>query len=202
MLSEEQSTFYDPAFPLTWVVDPVDGTTNYARGLPVWGVSIGLLHAGAPVVGVVNFPMTGECFTAAQGMGAYRSGVRITTSAAADAGNEQMIMKCTRTDRLYELTTPLKARIIGSAAYHICKVADGTGLACIEASPKVWDLAAAHLILTEAGGTACGAQGEAIFPLPPRQRDYLGYAMPIFAAANVALRQHLNDHVKPRQPKG
>ncbi len=78
-------------------------------------------------------------------------------------------------------------------------MADGTGLACIEATPKVWDLAAAHLILTEAGGFAQDAQGKALFPLAAERRDYLGFPMPIFATANPLVRQHLLENVKPRQ---
>ena len=105
--------------------------------------------------------------------------------------DEQFLMNCTRTDRLFQLATPLKSRIMGSAAYHICKVADGTALAGIEASPKVWDLAAAWLIVKEAGGAIMAVSGEAIFPLPAERRDYRTRSFVTLTAANPAIMQHL-----------
>ncbi|MBK8049227.1 MAG: hypothetical protein IPK16_20175 [Anaerolineales bacterium] len=70
ILSEEQATAYDPAIAFTWVVDPIDGTTNFARGVPLWGVSIALLWHGDPVVGVLNFPLVNELYSAIKGSGA------------------------------------------------------------------------------------------------------------------------------------
>ncbi|MCB0148782.1 MAG: inositol monophosphatase, partial [Caldilineaceae bacterium] len=142
VLSEEQTTSYDPGADFTWVIDPVDGTTNFARGMPVWGVSVALLQHGQPVAGVVDFPMVQERFTTAAGAGAWRNGERIYTANNDLADDELLMMRCTRTDKLFDVRLPLKARIYGSAAYHLCKVADGSALAGIEATPKVWDLAA------------------------------------------------------------
>jgi myo-inositol-1(or 4)-monophosphatase len=191
VLSEEQSTLYDGVNEFTWIVDPLDGTTNFARGLPIWGVSIGLLQHGAPIVGVVDFPLIGECFWAIAGEGAWRSEDRITTSAELHPNDEHFLMKCTRTERIFVVSTPLKSRVMGSAAYHLCKIADGTALAGIEATPKVWDLAAAYLILVEAGGSIVTASGETIFPLPAEKRDYRVRAYTTFAAGNASLLAHL-----------
>jgi myo-inositol-1(or 4)-monophosphatase len=191
ILSEEQSTIYDPAFAFTWIVDPLDGTTNFANGIPIWGVSIALLHQGHPVAGVIDFPLLGEQYQALLGGGATRGIERLATSTVSAADDEHFLMKCTRTDRLYQLATPLKSRIMGSAAYHICKVADGSALGGIEASPKVWDLAAAWLVLTEAGGKIVCASGEGIFPLAAERRDYLTRSYVTFSAANPAILDHL-----------
>jgi myo-inositol-1(or 4)-monophosphatase len=190
-LSEEQSTVYDPADEFTWVVDPVDGTTNFAHGMPIWGVSIALLHCGRPVVGVLDFPLLHERYAAVLGRGATRSDVPITASPVTEADDEQLIMKCTRTDKLYNLRTPLKSRIMGSAAYHLCKVADGTALAGIETTPKVWDLAAAYLIVTEAGGTVLAADGDSIFPLQAHRYDYKDHSITTLSAANAPILAHL-----------
>lgn len=198
ILSEEQSTVYDPADEFTWVVDPLDGTTNFANGIPIWGVSIALLHYGQPVVGVLDFPLLCEQYQALLGGGATRGIERLATSGATIADDEQFLMKCTRTDRLFQLATPLKSRIMGSAAYHICKVADGSALAGIEASPKVWDLAAAYLILMEAGGVMESAAGETIFPLAAERRDYLTRSFITFSAANLPLLEHLRVAAKAR----
>uniref|UniRef100_A0A7C1FGM0 inositol-phosphate phosphatase n=1 Tax=Caldilinea aerophila TaxID=133453 RepID=A0A7C1FGM0_9CHLR len=189
VLSEEQITAYDADAEFTWIVDPIDGTTNFARGLPVWGVSVALLHYGRPVVGVVDFPLLHERFTAIAGGGAQRNEEPIQTFDGDVADDQQLLMKCTRTDRRLHLHTKLKSRICGSAAYHLCKVADGAALIAVEATPKVWDLAAAWLIVVEAGGLVTTWRQEPVFPLAAVSREYVGADTPIFAAANPAILQ-------------
>jgi myo-inositol-1(or 4)-monophosphatase len=187
VLSEEQITAYDAGAEFTWVIDPIDGTTNFARGLPIWGVSVALLHDGQPVAGVVDFPLMQERFTAAAGAGAWRSGEPIQTYDGETADDQQLLMKCTRTGKRLQMRTKLKSRICGSAAYHLCKVADGTALIGVEATPKVWDLAAAWLIVVEAGGVITTWQQEPIFPLAAVSKEYVAAATPVFAAANPAI---------------
>jgi myo-inositol-1(or 4)-monophosphatase len=199
VLSEERTTAYDAGAEYTWVIDPVDGTTNYARGLPVWGVSVALLHNGVPIVGVVDFPLLGERFAATLGRGATCNGEAIATATAEQVDDQNFLMKCTRTDNLFEIRSPLKSRIMGSAAYHVCKVADGSALAGIEATPKVWDLAAAYLIVAEAGGLLTRSNGEAIFPLPAHSMEYAKIISPIFVAANTAMLNYLHQCVEPRR---
>lgn len=199
ILSEEQSTIYDPAYEYTWVVDPVDGTTNFTHGMPIWGVSIALLRCGQPVVGVLDFPSLREQFQAVVGEGTWRAGERITSSPLTEVDDQQLIMKCTRTDRLFQMRTPLKSRIMGSAAYHLCKVADGTALAGVETTPKVWDLAAAYLIVHEAGGVLVAADGEPIFPLAAELRDYKTRSVTTLCAANPAILQHLKSTMAVRE---
>ncbi len=198
VLSEEQTTSYDAGAEFTWVIDPIDGTTNFARGLPVWGVSIALLQHGQPVVGVVDFPLVQEQFAAVAGAGAWRSGAAIHTYTGDTIGDEQLLMKCTRTDRFLQINTKLKVRICGSAAYHLCKVADGTALAGIEATPKLWDFAAAWLIMIEAGGVMTDWQQRPLFPLPAISQEYGAAPTPVFVAANPAIMQQLLDSVTVR----
>lgn len=199
ILSEEQTTVYDPAYEFTWVVDPLDGTTNFTQGLPIWGVSIALLHNGAPVAAALEFPLLRERYTAVAGLGAYCNGKRIAVSPMQEPDDENFLMKCTRTDRTYHLRTPLKARIMGAAAYHIVKVADGTALAGIELSPKVWDLAAAWLILIEAGGVIEAADGSRIFPLAAERRECRSLSITTFSAANAGQMKHLRAAATPRE---
>ncbi len=194
ILSEESQTVYDPAASYTWIVDPLDGTTNYARGLSIWGVSLVLVQGGTPSVGVLAFPLLREVFAAADGLGSTRNGHPIQTSPLTTPDDTQLINTCTRTAGAYIVRTPLKVRSLGSAAYHIAKVADGTALAAIEAAPKIWDLAAALLILDEAGGVYTPLDDQPkTFPLAPERHDFLSHAMPMLAAANgsvlAAVRQ-------------
>jgi myo-inositol-1(or 4)-monophosphatase len=188
VLSEEDSTIYDSRTEFTWIVDPLDGTTNYARGLPIWGVSLGLLEGGNPVAGVLAFPLLRETFAATLGGGATRNGVPLTTAPLQAPDDEHFMALCSRTGGRYRITTPLKPRILGSAAYHLAKVADGSLVAAIEATPKVWDIAAALLVLEEAGGVAKSlSQITPIFPLPPGVRDYRDTSFSLLAGANLAL---------------
>lgn len=197
ILSEEQATIYDPAFRRTWVIDPVDGTTNFARGLAVWGVSIALLVEGTPVVGVVRFPLLQELFAAAAGRGATRNGEPIRSSDDLVMDDQHLFLECTRTRRRYVVDLPLKSRMLGSAAYHICKVADGSVLAGSEATPKVWDIAAAELVLAEAGGLMRATDGQNIFPLERARREYRSHNWPILYAGNSTLLQMVEAGLRP-----
>jgi myo-inositol-1(or 4)-monophosphatase len=197
ILSEEQATIYDPLLRRTWVIDPIDGTTNFARGLLVWGVSIALLVDGVPVAGVVRFPMMNELFVATLGGGATRNGETIHSADNEFLDDSHLFMECTRTRRRYVVNLPLKSRMMGSAAYHLCKVADGSVLGGSEATPMVWDIAAAGLILSEAGGHMRSADGRAIFPLAAQRMDYRSQAWPILYAANEGLLRLVLAGVRP-----
>lgn len=196
VLSEEQDTLYDPAHRFTWVVDPIDGTTNFARGLPIWGISIALMFDGFPIVGVLDFPLLHETFSAAYELGAANQRDAIHTAATKIPDDESFALICTRTQKHVRMNTPLKARILGAAAYHLAKVADGTGLAAVESSPKIWDLAAAYVILREAGGLLESFDGEPVFPVPPHRQDYGEKPMPIIAAANAGIMGHMHSALR------
>jgi myo-inositol-1(or 4)-monophosphatase len=143
------------------------------------------LEWGIPVVGVVGLPSLHEVFSATKDGGASLNSLPISTAPERSIDNQHFIMCCTRTGRRYRLMTPLKQRILGSAAYHLLKVADGSALAAIEATPKLWDLAAALLILAEAGGKLQPlGSGVPPFPVPPVVRDYRTVSFPLLAAAN------------------
>ncbi len=198
ILSEEGNTRYDPDIEYTWVVDPVDGTTNFARGLPLWGISVALLQWGDPLVGVLSFPLLGLTYTAQRHAGAQCNGFPLQTDASGQADDQHFIMCCTRTPRRYRVTTPLKKRMLGSAAYHIALVAEGVARAGIEATPKLWDVAAGLLVLAEAGGAyQLLQQSEPLFPLPAQPRDFRTYSLPILTAAN---RSTLNTVLAQIQP--
>ncbi len=188
VLSEEQATLFDPAIQRTWVIDPIDGTTNFARGIPTWGISIAVVEGLRPVVAVLDFPMLAERFVATLGGGAQCNGRPIHTSAGEPLDDAHIFMECSRTRKRSSFALPFKSRMLGSAAYHICKVADGSAIAGSEATPKVWDLAAAALILDEAGGVMATVGGESVFPLVELAADYkyLPYAV-LYAADEAAL---------------
>ena len=198
ILSEEQITCYDPAPRYTWVIDPIDGTTNYARGLPLWGISVALLEHGSPVVGVIDFPAMHERFSAVRHGSAMRNGKVIQTDSHAELDNTHLLTQCSRTQRRYRVDVPLKRRLLGSVTVHLTRVAAGSALAAIEATPKVWDLAAAALVLEEAGGVLSLISGDQPFPLDDAPLDYANKSLPTIAAANQSVLSQMRAGVSTR----
>lgn len=197
ILSEEAATIYDPDVNYTWVIDPIDGTTNFARGLSVWGVSIGLLERGRPLLGALSFPRLDEHYSAAAGRGATCNGDPLKVDVEAPLGEQEIFTLCTRSRTRFEITTPLKARMLGSAAYHLLAVATGASRAALEGTPKVWDMAAAYLVVHEAGGTIAHLEGDPIFPLNPEKMDYARISRPVLAASSPELFRTMQDCIKP-----
>ena len=197
ILSEEGDTTYDPTVEYTWVIDPLDGTTNFARGFPIWGVSIALLQTGAPVVAVVDFPLLREVYRATAGGGAFCNDEALETDQAAGIDNQHIFTQCTRTRRRLRIQSPLKARMLGSAAYHLLAMARGSSLVAVESTPKVWDLAGAVLVAQEAGGVVEGLDGSALFPLPAQAMDYAAISRPTLAAANRQVWDEFRVSVSP-----
>jgi myo-inositol-1(or 4)-monophosphatase len=199
ILSEELHTAYDAHAEFTWVIDPLDGTTNFARGLPIWGVSIALLYFGLPIIGLLDFISLHERYSAIAGNGSTLNNNPIRTAEERALDDQHFLMLCTRTPRRYNIDVPLKPRILGSAAYHIASVANGSALAAIEATPKVWDIAAALLILTEAGGCYRTLEGpKEIFPLNAETSQYESISFPLLAAANKSIMSELEPKIARR----
>ena len=164
-----------------WILDPIDGTVNYAYGLGGFCVSLGLLHAGRPVAGWVLDPLRDELFAAIAGGGASLNGARLATlPAAVDAADEAMpvggssglIHRAGGDPAL--LAAVGKLRILGSQAMHLCHVAAGRMRAALNPEAKLWDDAAGALIVTEAGGRYGGLDGRAVFPLGPDDPAWSG----------------------------
>ena len=144
-----------------WIADPLDGTTNYAHHIPVFGVSLALFHDNQVQVGAVYDPLLDEMYSAERGRGAFLNGKPIHVSsirvfADAVAGSEfardQKLRG--RTAKLFGkiLGRVMSARALGSAALSLCYIAAGRLDAYFHLSLSPWDVAAAALIVEEAGG--------------------------------------------------
>ena len=166
-----------------WVTDPLDGTANYAARCPIFAVAIGLLHNGTPVLGVVFDPNTDRMFSAVKGGGAMLNGnsIRVNNREKLDPiglfgfGSPVLetlhpfIQKCG------------KGRSLGSAALHICSVATGYFDGSLDFYTKLWDIAAAAVILEEAGGRMTHPSGAPLFPLSSDSSAYQGHNVPFLA---------------------
>jgi myo-inositol-1(or 4)-monophosphatase len=144
-----------------WYVDPLDGTTNFSHGLPLFGTSIGLWANELPVMGVITAPALGWVFYGADGLGAYRGEEPISVSQVTDLQRSLLVtgfpyVRGVGTDNFPEFTTFMRAsqgvRRLGSAALDLCFVACGWLDGFWERHIKAWDLVAGAAIVRAAGG--------------------------------------------------
>ena len=178
--------------PALWVIDPIDGTTNFSLGLHYWGVLIARLVNGWPETGVMYFPLINELYTAQRGEGAFFNGKRLQIQSPNPYQMATFFSCCSHTHRRYQVRVPYKTRILGSAGYSMCCVARGVALISFEATPKVWDIAAGWLLVSEAGGTVETLDGSQPFPLRPGI-EYASQSYPTLSAATpeIAARARL-----------
>lgn len=198
IMSEEASLIYHGT-EYTWVIDPLDGTTNFSDGLPIWGISIALLHQGRPALALLDFPLLNQRYTALRQQGAWLNGRRLRVNPAGALHKNQLIATDSRAGRYLEIRLPPKSRILGSAAYELAAVAAGAVIASLQIRPKVWDVAAAWLIGQEAGATvATWLDGPVLFPLQPGS-DYKDRDFPTLFAADSLLWGQIKtaSHLRP-----
>jgi myo-inositol-1(or 4)-monophosphatase len=160
-----------------WFVDPLDGTVNYAHGIPIFTVSIGYAHDGVVTLGVVYDPMRDELFAAERGKGAHLNGHRLQVSKATELQRSLVVTgfpydtwSSPRNNLVYfsRFTKVSQGvRRLGSAALDLCYVAAGRVEGYWEVSIKPWDVAAGGLIATEAGAIVTNLDGKADYIVPP-----------------------------------
>ncbi len=148
----------------TWVVDPLDGTTNFVHGLPLYAVSIALAEEDEPLLGVVYLPSLDILYSAVKGGGALRNGKPLHPSSAAELSESVVATgfpydKATSLDNNLVFINALLPQIqglrrLGAAAYDICLVAEGGYDAYWELKVKIWDVLAGICIAREAGARA------------------------------------------------
>lgn len=155
--------------PYKWLVDPLDGTTNFSHGFPFFCVSIAFEERGKVTVGVVYDPMMDEIFTAEEGQGAFLNGERIRVSAT-DSLDRSLLatgfpydLRSSNENNIDHFTSfSIKAQAIrraGSAALDLCYTASGRFDGYWEMKLRPWDVAAGALIAAEAGGKLTDFRG-------------------------------------------
>jgi myo-inositol-1(or 4)-monophosphatase len=133
-----------------WILDPIDGTSNFAHGIPYWGPSLAYWRRGLPLLGLVYFPALGTLFKAWRGGGAWQDRARIRTSDAREYTSLTTVALHSRTHYTHHLQLRAKVRVLGSIIGNMCFTASGTFVAA-HGRGRLWDLAAGLLILEEAG---------------------------------------------------
>lgn len=155
-----------------WVIDPIDGTKNFVRGVPVWASLIALLKDGVPVVGVVSAPALNRRWWAGKGLGAFAStgdgpARKLAVSGVADLGSASLSFSSLSgwadlglRDRFIELTDAVwRVRGYGDF-FNYCLVAEGAVDIAAEPEVKLWDLAPLDILVREAGGTFTNLDGQ------------------------------------------
>ncbi len=158
----EEGSGVEANSPCTWIVDPLDGTTNYAHGLPLFSISIALAIEGKTVFGLVLNPVTRELFMASEGQGATLNGRSISVSRATDLSDSLVVtgfpygLKSMMDELMERFSRVLPqvqgVRRLGSAALDLCYVACGRFDGFWEQNLAPWDTAAGECIVREAGG--------------------------------------------------
>jgi myo-inositol-1(or 4)-monophosphatase len=186
-LAEERGRVEQSSSPYLWIIDPLDGTTNFAHGYPAYCVSIGLEYRGRCVLGVVFDPSRDDLFTAADGCGAqlnsrpiHVSDTMTLNSSLLVTGFAYDIRESPRNNLDHFARFALKAqgmRRTGSAALDLCYVAAGRFDGFWEVRLNPWDMAAGAVIVQEAGG---------------RLTDFLGNDLSIYGQELVASNGHIH----------
>lgn len=169
-LLTEESGGFDGDDEHMWIIDPLDGTVNYAHGIPIYSVSIAYAHKGRVTLGVVHDPAKDECFSAERGAGAFLNEKPIRVSNQADLSQSLLV-----TGFHYDIRTNVEknldhyeyfalrtqgVRRLGSAAIDLCYVAAGRFDGYWELLLNAWDVAAGGLIAEEAGAKVSNIAGK------------------------------------------
>jgi myo-inositol-1(or 4)-monophosphatase len=160
-----------------WYVDPLDGTVNYAHGIPFFCVSIAYAHNGIVTLGAVYDPMRDELFSAERGQGAWCNGLKLQASSVTEFQRALLVTGfpydawTTKQDNLENFGHFARitqgVRRLGSAALDLCYVAAGRFDGYWELTLNAWDLAAGALIALEAGATVTNLHGQSELLAPP-----------------------------------
>jgi myo-inositol-1(or 4)-monophosphatase len=175
ILSEEGASA-EPVSGVRWVIDPIDGTTNYLYGHPGYGISIAVEVDGEVAVGVVSDPVHGERFSAIRGRGATRNGAEVRVSTETELASALVAtgfgyepgVRAAQTEVLSRVIASIRdIRRMGAAAVDLCSVACGRVDAYYERGLHHWDLAAGSLIAAQAGATVGELDDGTMIAAPP-----------------------------------
>jgi len=176
LLSEEGISVVTKS-PYQWIIDPLDGTSNFSRGLPHFSTSIGLSYKDKLIIGVIGIPATGELFYASKGNGTFRNNKKIKVSQTKNLSQALIGVSFSRSAAALKLgnqafqaviNAPAKPRIYGSIATDLARVSMGALDGAIFNHMNPWDIAAGIVLITEAGGKVSGV-GKKPFSLSPTQ---------------------------------
>ena len=197
----EEENLQDTESEYIWVIDPIDGTMNYTRGIPQCAISVGLIRNKEPIVGVVYNPFQEDTFSAALSDGATKNGNPIHVSNSTFERSLLFTAMSLYKKELAPICNEIIAesyakcsdiRRFGSCALELCYIAEGKADLFFEMRVFPWDYAGAYLVLKEAGGVLKGFDGETLT---------FDKATPLVGANNVENYKKLNEIVMRHMEK-
>src|SRR5262245_20128406 len=184
-----------PGSRFVWVLDPVDGTNNFGRGIPGFAISIGVLRDGVPFAGAVYDPISSQLFTACAGHGAWLNGRRLRVDGAVLGPRSLFSIRApfsgTVPCYVQQWLGHYRLRRLGSTALQLCYVALGALAFVHDHRASLWDIAGAAVVIVEAGGVLTAEHGALLFPIEPDA--YGGEPMAVLAGDPTGHRQALAD---------
>lgn len=204
VLGEEMSRQQQDALWLNqldglWVVDPIDGTTNFINGLPHFAISVALMQNGRSTLGAIYNPITDELYCAAQGEGAFLNEVALPLKKTVNPMNEAIagvdikyLCSAKLASRLNSVAPFGSQRSMGSSTLDWCYLAAGRFDVYLHGGQRLWDYAAGALILEEAGGQLASLQQDDFWSDPPWKRS-------VIAACDAALFHQWHQWVRHNQ---
>lgn len=199
LLGEEYG-FEDHKSEYTWIIDPLDGTSNFAAALPWFGILIALLKEDVPILAGAYLPVSDELYLAEEGKGAFKNGQEISVSSETDLRNTLCCYSLdftedkSKTDREVSIIKSLvrscrNLRSTNCLVDH-CYTADGRIGAAMNQTMKIWDIVAPYLILKEAGGAITDFEGNELQYTISEKLLYQNYTA---IAANPSVHEQLID---------
>lgn len=194
-IAEERTADSDGPRPgdaeICWAIDPVDGTRNYVRGIPVFACSVAALRRGTPIAGAIYDPLHDALYSADADGPLLVNGQSQPDLAAADADGYRQAARVLAAipslphrrflPTVHRMIERFVVRTYGSAAMHLAWIATGRIDAALQDNPKLWDVAAGWLLVQRAGGLVTRTDGQAMFPID--LASYGGEDLPLVAGA-------------------
>jgi myo-inositol-1(or 4)-monophosphatase len=196
---DEEAGVIDNHSKFTWVIDPIDGTSNFANGVPTYGIMIGLLDAGVPIAGGIAIPFFKEVYVAIKGQGAFCNGKRIAVSKETkllnalvaygiDGHQENPQITKDEAALLGDIVLNIRNLRSSNSAFDQVLVARGQYGATLNRTSKIWDNVAQQIVIEEAGGVYTDFYGHPIDYSDPLNKVESNYT---YCAASLVLHEQL-----------
>lgn len=203
---DEESGVINKKSNLTWVVDPIDGTSNFANGIPMYGIMLGLLEKDVPILGGVALPAFGELYFAEKNKGSFRNNKRIKVTSninllkslvtyAIDAYQKNPELTYKESRLIADIVLNIRNLRSSNSCFDLMMVASGKYGAWLNRTSKIWDNVAPQIIITEAGGIYTDFIGNPIDysdPLTKVEKNFTvcASAPSLYKSLQDIIRQH------------